>query len=137
MKFKFLEHTADQYIEAYGKTLEEAFENCALGLEETMTDTSKVKPKIEKKIEIEAEDDKALLFDFLTQFLIFHDAENMLFSEIKVHKIEEGKLKATAKGEEYDPKRHESKTHVKAITYHEMDIKKEKDKYIVRVLVDI
>jgi len=43
--FRFLEHTADVYVAAYGETLAEAFENAALAMFETMTDTENVKPQ--------------------------------------------------------------------------------------------
>jgi SHS2 domain-containing protein len=54
-KFEFLEHTADVYIAAYGKSLEEAFENAALAMFEVMTDTEKVSPDMENSVEVEAE----------------------------------------------------------------------------------
>ena len=37
-KFRFLEHTADVFIEAYGKDLKEAFENVAIGLMNLMVE---------------------------------------------------------------------------------------------------
>ena len=37
-RFRFLEHTADAYVEAYGSSLEEAFENAALASTEVMTE---------------------------------------------------------------------------------------------------
>ncbi|RLE68385.1 MAG: archease, partial [Thermoprotei archaeon] len=54
--FKFLEHMSDAYIMAWGKTLEEAFEYAALGMFETMTDTSKVKHKVVREIEVDGID---------------------------------------------------------------------------------
>jgi SHS2 domain-containing protein len=137
--FEFLPHVADVYIKASGKTLEEAFAQCALGLEQTMVEIKDVKPEIEKKFEIESEDEKSLLFDFLSQFLIFHDVDNLIFSEVKVESIkknEKFKLKAVAKGEVFDANKHRQNTLVKAITYHEMEIKKNGE-FIVKVLVDI
>ena len=59
-KFEFFEVTADVGIKSYGKTLEEAFENAALAMFEVITDTSKIEPKIERKIEVESEDECAL-----------------------------------------------------------------------------
>ena len=41
-QFEFLEHTADVYVRAHGKNLEEAFENSALAMFETITNTRKV-----------------------------------------------------------------------------------------------
>ncbi len=140
-KFKFLEHTADVFIEDYGKTLEEAYQNTAIGLGHLYVESENVESKIEKKIEVESEDEKALLFDFLNNFITFHDADNLIFHEVKVEKIEEKDgnfhLTATTKGEEYNSEKHEQGTVAKAVTYHEMEIKKEKDKYIIKVLIDI
>ena len=134
-KFKHLPHTADVYVEAYGKNLEEAFANAALGMENIITNTEKVAAKVKRNIAIAAEDEKALLFDFLTQFLIFHDAENLVFSEVRVESIKaaNGKLvlKAVAAGEDFNAARHESGTYVKAVSYMEMSIKKEKGKVTI------
>ena len=141
MQYKFFEHTADTIFEGYGKTFEEAFSNAALAMQEVMTDISKVEPKQEEKIEAKGEDMKALLYDFLEKFLILKDAKNLLFSEIKVKKIEKVadgyKITAVAKGEEFNPEKHEDKTHVKAVTYHEMEVGEKEGKKYVRVLIDI
>ena len=59
-KFEFLEHTADVYIRAHGKTMEEAYENAALAMFETMTDTDKIAQTQEETLEVEAEDQYAL-----------------------------------------------------------------------------
>ncbi len=140
-KFRFLPHTADVYIEAWGEDLEEAFANTAIGMENIITNTDKVGEKIKREVAIQSEDEKALLFDFLTQFLIWHDAENLVFSKVVVERIwpSEGKLalRATVWGEPFDPTRHESGTYVKAVSYMEMEIKREKGKIRIRVLVDI
>ena len=50
MKYKFLEHTADIMFEAYGKTLNELFENSALAIFESTANIKTVKAKIKKEI---------------------------------------------------------------------------------------
>ena len=144
---KFFSHTADVEFESYGATLEKAFENAALALFGVMTNIKKVKPKIKKKINIESEDLESLLYDFLEKFLILLDSENMVFSKFDVKKItmneksKKFKLKAEAYGEKFDEKRHESKTLVKAITYHGMHIGRKrvasKEMHFVHALLDI
>lgn len=139
-KIRFIEHTADIEFEAFGKSLEEAFENAALAMFEIMTNTKKVGSKIKKEIKIESEDLESLLYDFLEQFLIFHDSENLIFSKFKVRKISKNtkyKLEAEVWGEEFDPKKHESKTLVKAVTYHDLVIGKKENLDYVHVHVDI
>lgn len=138
-KFEFFDVTADAGYKAYGNSLDEAFENAALAMFEVMTDTSKIEPKIERKIEVESEDEYALLYDWLSEFLVILDSEYLIFSKfnVKIEKIEEGySLEGTAWGEEFNPSIHESRAEVKAVTYHLMDIKK-LDKYMVQVILDI
>ena len=130
MKFEFFDVTADVGYRAYGKTLENAFENAAIAMFEVITDTSNVIPKIEKKIQLEAEDKYAILYDWLSELLFLHDSEYMVFSKFKVKICVKSKkvrrntfLKLQSHGEEFDPKRHERRSEVKAVTYHMMDIK--------------
>ena len=138
-KFEFFEVTADVGYKAYGKTLDEAFENAALAMFEVITDTSKIEPKVERKIEVESEDECALLYDWLSEFLVLLDVDFLVFSkfEVKIEKTEEGFfLNGTAWGEEFNPEIHESRAEVKAVTYHLMDVKQD-DGYMVQVILDI
>ena len=137
MKFKFIEHTADIGIEAYGETWEEAFENAALGMFEIMTDTKKIGTKKKMEIMASGEDMKSLLYDFLEQFLILHDSENLVFSKVKIIELNNNKLKAEVWGEEFNPDKHEDRTSVKAITYHQMEIIEKDSKKTIRFIVDI
>ena len=56
MKYEYFDVMADVGYKAYGETLDESFENAALALFEVMTDTSKVKCIVERRISIESED---------------------------------------------------------------------------------
>ena len=80
-KFEFLEHTADVYIRAHGKTMEEAYENAALAMFEVMTDTDKIAQMQEETLEVEAEDQYALLYNWLEALLVKFETENMLYSK--------------------------------------------------------
>ncbi len=138
-KYEFLEHTSDVFIVGNGRTLKEAFQNCALGMQQYMVDLRDVHKKIKKKIIAKGSDLKSLLVDFLTQFLILHDSENLVFSHIKIIKFDEKNfnIEAIAEGEEFNSKKHKQGTLIKAATYHELEIKKERNFYSVKVLVDI
>jgi SHS2 domain-containing protein len=140
-KFEFLPHPADEYIVGYGTDLREAYENLALGLNEFRVPLKEVKSEVTRSIEVESEDLQALAFDFLTQFLILHDSENLVFGEVKVtsfEKTDKGyKIKATTKGEEFNPDKHHQGTAIKAITYHNLEIKEQPDNVSIKILVDI
>ena len=131
---KFLEHTADVKFKAFGKTIEEAFKNSALALKKTICDEIKVKGKKEKKIKIEGKDYESLLYNFLEQILYVLDAENFLISKIKNIKIKDFKLNAVIVGDKASEYRFTNP--VKAVTYSDMFVKKEKA-WICQVVLDV
>lgn len=140
-KFKFLEHKADAYIAAYGKTLKEAFENSALATFEVMTDTQKIEVRNEEKIEVEGFDDKALLYNWLEALLVKFELKQILYKDFMIQNIEKVpsglRLIATIAGEKFDPKKHSQRVGVKAVTYHQMEIIKDPNKVTVKFILDI
>ncbi len=139
--FKFLEHTADAYVEAYGTSLEEAFEKAALATLDVMTEPEKVEPKIEDALEVEAPDEYALLYSWLEELLVKFELTGKLYSSFKISSIEKTpvgwKLKAKARGELYDPKKHPSRVGIKSVTYHQMEIVKKPKSVTVRFILDV
>lgn len=140
-RFEWVEHPSDIGFRAYGRNLAEAFENAALALFEIMVDTNKVEPREETALEFEAEDEQALLYDWLDKMIYFHDAQGLIFSKFKVEKLERSptgfKLKAKVWGERFNRKKHPERTAVKAMTYHMMKIKREPGRCSVQAVVDI
>lgn len=140
-KFEFLEHTADVYIRAHGKTMEEAYENAALAMFETMTDTDKITQTQQETVEIEAEDQYALLYNWLEALLVKFETENMLYSKFQITNWKETaetfKFKANVWGEKFDPQKHPQKVGVKAVTYHRMVVIREVDRVILEFILDI
>jgi SHS2 domain-containing protein len=139
--FKFLEHTADVFIEAYGKNMKEVYENAALALFEVMTDTSKIDQTLSEIVEVRALDNFELLYNWLEQFLIKFEVDNNIFSKFEVEAIKklnsELFLRAKIFGEPFDHKKHPSKVEVKAITYHDMNIEENNGLFKARFLLDI
>jgi len=139
--FEFLEHTADVYIAAYGKNLEEAFENAALATFEAMTETKRVIPRIEETVEAEGYDEKALLYNWLETLLVKFETTENLYSKFKItsfQKTSKGyKLQAKIRGEKFNQEKHPQKVGVKAVTYHLMEIIKKSNKVTVKFILDI
>lgn len=139
--FEFLEHTADVYIAAYGKNLAEVFENAATAMFEVMTEINQIEAEVEDYIEVNAEDEYALLYSWLEELLVKYDVDNMLYCKFTIselEKIKEGfRLKAKIWGEEFNPKKHPQKVGVKAITYHRMEIIEKPEKAMAKFILDI
>ena len=139
-KFKFLEHTADAKFQAFGKNMEEAFSNAASAMFSIITNTKKIKKNIKKGIEAKGHDLKSLLYNFLEELLFLIDTENFLLNhveELVIHKKEkEYFLEAIAVGDKYSEK-YKTEGDIKAVTYNEMEIKEEKGKVMVQVVLDL
>ncbi|MBS7646723.1 MAG: archease [Candidatus Bathyarchaeia archaeon] len=139
--YTFLEHMADAYIAAYGQDLTEAFENAAVAMFDVMTDVEKVKPQIEDYIEVSAGDEYALLYNWLESLLVKAEVDGMLYSRFKILELSRSdgifRIKAKILGEKFNPEKHVQKVGVKAVTYHQMEIIKGKDKVTVKFILDI
>ncbi|AHC50972.1 archease [Sulfolobus acidocaldarius SUSAZ] len=137
-RFEFFDHTADIGIIAYGRSLEEAFESAALAVFEVMTDTSKIEYKVEVEIEEIGSDLENLLYKWIESLLVYYDSDLLLFGKFKVNiDLNTMTLKGKAYGEKFNPEKHERRTVVKAMTYHEMLISQNDGTYILRFVVDI
>jgi SHS2 domain-containing protein len=140
-RFEFLEHTADIYIAAHGKTLEEAFEHAALATFEAMTNIEKVAAKTKETLTVEGYDEKSLLYNWLETLLVKFETTETLYSRFHIVSLQkthgEYKLKAEIQGEPFNPQKHPSKVGIKAVTYHRMEIIKEPNRNTVKFILDI
>jgi SHS2 domain-containing protein len=129
----------DALIEAYGETLEEAFENAAKGVNDTMVDLRTVMPVREINIAAEGHDLYSLLFDWLDKVMLCLVADGIVMSEfsVKIQRKNDYFLLGVARGEKLDLDRHSYKVEIKAVTYHEMEIRQEEGKATVRFLLDL
>jgi len=143
-KYRFLEDIAlaDIAYEAYGKGLNEVFENSALAIFELSAEVKTIKPK--KKLEIKLEHEKLdnLLYDFLSEILFLKDSKYMVFRNVNV-KINEDKknkkfrLKSTLEGDTINSEKQHLENDIKAITMHMFELNKVKNGYKARIVVDI
>jgi len=141
MSIRFLDHPSDVYVEVRAKSLEEAFALSGMAVYEVMTDVSRVRRDEKVEVTVDGFDLYSLLYNWLEELIYLFDSKGFLGSEVKVKEVVQDRngfiLKAVICGEKYDAKRHESKTAIKAATYHLMEIKKEGDEYVVRFVLDI
>jgi SHS2 domain-containing protein len=138
--YRFLDHMTDAIIEAYGSTLEEAFENAAKALCDTMIDLKTVRGEREIKLSAKGNDLYSLLFDWLDKVMLLLVADRIAMSQFSV-KIKQHNsdylLEGITRGEPLELDRHHYKVEIKAITYHEMEIRQEKDMITTRFLLDL
>jgi len=135
MKYKFLKHTADVKFQAFGKNVEEVFENSALALKESVCEKIKIKSNYKKKIKVSGKDFESLLYKFLEEIIYLLEGENFLISKIKNLEIKNMKLNAEIFGDKAGNYNFTNK--VKAVTYNDMFVKNENKKWIAQVVIDV
>lgn len=143
-KYRFLEDVAlaDIAYEAYGKDLDEMFENAALAIFELSAELRTVDAKKKLKIELENEKIDNLLYDFLSEILFLKDSKYMVFRKVKV-KITQNKnkkdyhLNSVIGGDTINSKKQKLENDIKAVTMHMFEVKKEKNRWKATIVVDI
>lgn len=136
-RFEVLDHTADIGLIVYGEDLQALFENAAEAFFHLMTDLRKVRLRTERRIEIGKENLERLMVDWLTGLLYLHEVENLLFKKFKVESVGEDGLRARVKGEPFQEGIHVMKTRVKAVTYHQIEVREKKEGWRAQIILDL
>jgi len=136
---KFLEHTADVMVEAWGKNYAEALEESALALMETIADIKKIK-KDGKKVRIVEKApnlDEIVVFS-LSDVLTESEINDLFFYDCKVEKFEKIGNEWIVEMELLGRKSKKcAKTIVKGVTFCQIDVQKEQNKVKMTVVFDI
>ncbi|MDP2968740.1 MAG: archease, partial [Deltaproteobacteria bacterium] len=113
------------------------FENAGEAFFRLITDLKRVRQKEERKVELKGESLERLMVDWLSELLYLHDVESLLFKGFKVEVVGEGGLRAKVKGEPFQEGVHVIKTGVKAVTHHQIQVKRENGGWRAQVILDL
>ncbi|MBI5635467.1 archease [Candidatus Micrarchaeota archaeon] len=138
-KFTFLDHKADIVFEAFGETLEEAFENSALAVFSVIADVNQVGGGKKMDFSEKAPDLEELIVNLLQRLVVESDAESIFWKKLTVKKLWKTKsgysITAQALGGQADHSI--GIEHVKAVTHHEAKVEKKNGLWTARILLDI
>lgn len=119
MNFEEIEHTADTALRLSGANLTELLLNAAAGITHLMvTDVSGISTDVEKFIELEAIDAEDLLVDWLSELAYWAESEMLIFKKFRIRQATATHLKAKIFG----GKTSMLEKHIKAVTYHNLEI---------------
>jgi len=133
------EHKADIGVRGKGKTLEEAFQEAGKAMFSIEINLKKVKAIKKIKISCDAQNIEELFVEWLNALLAQASVHEMVFSDFKV-KIKEKDNKFFLEGEAFGEKlseKHEPKLEIKAATYSQLKIFKDKNQWVCQCIVDV
>ncbi len=119
--YEFKEHTGDIKIRAYGKDCKEAVESLLNGVIETIE--KKEGERVEKTFSFKEEFEEGFIVGLIDDFLFNIEKENIIPFSVKLKKIDYDKfyVEYTIKGVNGIPE-----NIIKAATFHDLKIRKEK-----------
>ena len=138
MSYKVLDHATDAFIEVTASWLTEAFKVAGDSVVDTILDNSKIEEKKERNIVVKGKDLNYLLYNWLEDliYLIITEGFAIKKLDITLEKNEEYTISAQIFGEDIDIKKHGFKVEIKSPTFHEMEIKQEKQ-VTMKFLMDL
>ena len=135
MSFELLEHTADVRILAKGESKEKLFLAALEGLCEVILPGSSKSNENQIKIEVEVSsfDASSQIIDFLAEALYYMYEQNIILNKANFDDLDENYLKCILSGYKVD----EFHEDVKAVTYHEAEIKEENEVFSSIIVLDL
>ena len=122
--YEFLPHTADIKIGVWADNINNLFASALKAMADILgIDEIDQKGTIEKGIDIQTSDIKALLVDFLSEVLAQSDIENAIFDKMEIYQLDDHNLKAKIIGQKTDG----FKEDIKAVTYHQLQFDQKPD----------
>jgi SHS2 domain-containing protein len=138
--YQFLDHTGDIAVALRTRSLTELFSDAAAAFTQTVTELDKVEPKRPVEVDVDAPELDLLLVDFLSELLYRFDTRGWLtrYAETAITEKDGGwALAGTLLGETLDPRRHDVKVLIKAVTYHGLHIEQQHGLWTATVVFDI
>ncbi len=134
MNFEEIEHTADKALRIFGTDLTELLVNAAAGMTYLMVaDVSEISTEIEKSIELDAIDAESLLVEWLGELAYWAESDMLIFKKFRIQKVTATHLQAKIFG----GKASMLEKHIKAVTYHNLKIKKTSNGLEATIVFDV
>jgi SHS2 domain-containing protein len=137
-KFKLIQHTADIGLRVSGVNNSEIFINAAIGMFSLIGRIKQQEKTIaEYHIKLNAANLEELLVAWLSELLTLSDIHNLFFTQFQIKHLSDSSINACAQAVKINSRNIEKKTEIKAVTYHELNIKHDKQQIIAKVFFDI
>ncbi len=144
VQFEVIEHPADIGFLAYGHTFEELFSNAALAMLSLACEPSSIAEREQRELRATGVDVEALLFSWLAEILAVADAEQLVFRRAEITEVRpnpngpaQGHARGIVYGEPWDKTRHRAGTYIKAVTYHQLEVRKTPEGWRAQVYLDV
>jgi SHS2 domain-containing protein len=135
--YRLIDHTADFGLEIFGRDPSDLFKQAARALTDLLTDPSLLKKQNRLALDIEGSDWEDLLINWLRELLYLYNGKAQFVSGVDIIAIEQTRLRAEVATEDYRMGHHEIRNEIKAVTYHQLEVKADDNGWRARVIFDV
>ncbi len=139
--YNFLDHTADIAADVYADSLNELFVASAMFWRESISDDRREYTTELRSIYLSENNLEILLVSFLSELNFLFQSKGWLMDSISIIEIvphrDLWELNTQFSGHFFDRKKMNFKSEIKAVTYHQMEVKEENGKFYTRIIFDI
>ncbi len=136
-RYETFDHTADIGVRVFGRTYEEVFANAAYALFDFITDLDQVEERTTFSVQVEGADAEDLLVRWLNELLFLWESKGLMLKGVTFSRLDERSLAALGRGEVFDPSRHVRNLEIKAVTYHQIQVRQMDGTWEARVIFDV
>ena len=137
MSYQIIDHTADLGIIVEGEDEKNLFIRAAKAMTDLMVKDDIAKKTIIKDVSLQGDDFPDLMVKWLGEILYLFHGEKLLVHSIEIKSISSIMLQSTLTLSSLEPKHHEVKREIKAVTYHQIYVDKVNDGWQARIIFDI
>jgi len=136
-KFRFIDHTADIGVVIFGESLPELFQHAAQSFFSVVTEPKTIHEVETHSFSLDAPGLEELLVSWLNEFLYLFETQGLLFSRFEIKNLNQEHLEAIAWGEKYTAEKHPIKRIIKAVTFHQLTIQKQRGRWKTQIIFDL
>jgi SHS2 domain-containing protein len=133
----FFDHTGDIGFEVRAESLEALFRKAARGLYGILVERPPAEGGAEALIELEDEGADLLLRAFLSELLYRFLARREILVDFSELAVDERRLRARGPAARFDQDRDGLRTELKAVTYHQLDVRRDGAGWKARIIFDV
>ena len=140
-KYEVIEHTADIGIEVFGKTMRDIFIHSAEGMFAIITGNRCIEKSEDflSNVILKGEEFEDLLVRWLNELLYISETKLIILTQFTIEELSNHQIKAVVKGKKINETGFKIEKEIKAVTYHDLEIKKDRKKelWTARIIFDI
>ena len=132
--FEVVEHTADWAVRVHGRDLRRLLCNAARAMNSLLVaDVGAVPLDVEVRVELEAFDRESMLVEWLSELAYLAERNGYIFREFELETATPLALRAVIRG----GRAPELQKHIKAVTYHNLEVVETADGLEATVVFDV